>query len=85
LFRGNWTGITWVWLQGGAFLQGQVDIFGHMSGDKIAYIYPDLKHILVGSFVKGQLSVATFCFIVGVRFNKGNLPDLTFTPAQGIN
>ena len=48
-------GICWRGLIGGAWLYGKVDEIGEFSGDKIAYIYPDLKTALVGRFINGTM------------------------------
>lgn len=64
-------------------MTGCVDFFGQMTGDSIAYIYPDLKHCIVGSFNKSHLSIGQFCYISTIRFLKGHMPSLTFTQLQG--
>lgn len=80
--KGKWTGLTWIWLAGGSMMTGQADFFGQMSGDGIAFIYPDSRHALRGTFSKGQLTVCQFCYVSTVRFIKGHLPEVTFTTPQ---
>lgn len=55
-----------------------MDCTGHLIGDNIAFLYPDLKTALVGTFVKGQMIMAQTCFIqlVAVR---NELCHLKFT------
>ena len=36
---------------------GHVDFFGNLTGDSIAFIYPDLKHVLLGTFTKGTVYI----------------------------
>ena len=36
---------------------GHVDFFGNLTGDSIAFIYPDLKHVLLGTFSKGTVYI----------------------------
>ena len=72
-----------MWKEGGSFLHGPVNYFGQWSGNKIAYIYPDLKHCLLGSFDKGKLDVAQFCYVASIRFIKGYIPHLTYSECQG--
>ena len=50
------------------FVIGHVDFFGNLTGDSIAFIYPDLKHVLLGTFTKGKF------FIMSTEFNK-NISD----------
>ena len=83
LAKGKWHGLTWIWCKGGTFLTGHVDFFGHLTGDKVAFVYPDLKHALLGTFTKGQMAVAQFCYVSSIRFIKGHLPELTFTTPMG--
>ncbi len=47
----------------------KVDCTGHFIGDNIAFLFPDLKTALVGTFVKGAMVMAQTCFIqlVAVR------------------
>ena len=44
----------------GAVLWGTVDKEGSLSGPGIAYIYPDMKHVLFGDFVDGVLKKANW-------------------------
>ena len=83
LSKGQWSGLAWLWKEGGTFLHGPVDYFGHWSGNQIAYIYPDLKHCLLGSYTKGRLEVAQFCYVASIRFIKGHIPHLTYSECQG--
>ena len=83
LSKGQWSGLTWLWKEGGTFLHGPVDYFGQWSGNQIAYIYPDLKHCLLGSYTKGKLEVAQFCYVASIRFIKGYIPYLTYSECQG--
>ena len=50
---GKPVGKFWRALVGGAWLHGEVDGNGDLTGDDIAYIYPDFKTAFRGSFEKG--------------------------------
>ena len=52
---GKPAGVCWKELDGGAFIYGHVDKNGDFTGDDLAYIYPDLKTALKGSFKKGVM------------------------------
>ena len=49
------TGICWRGLVGGAWLYGNVNDVGEFTGNNIAYIYPDLKTVLLGWFINGTM------------------------------
>ena len=63
-------GVVWKFLRGGGFLLGQVDSLGTMSGESIAFLYPDLRTALYGSFLKGKMSVAQTCFVKSVTIRR---------------
>ena len=63
-------GTVWNFLKGGGFLVGQADTMGLMTGDNIAFLYPDLRTSLYGSFIKGKMSVAQTCFVKSVTIRR---------------
>ena len=83
--KGKWSGQVWHWFQGGSYMTGHVDFFGNLTGDSIAFIYPDLKHVLLGTFTKGQLSLGQLCYVSTIRFIKADFPKLSFTPTGEVN
>ena len=48
-------GIAYEFKVGGGFIVGQVDQLGNMTGNDIAYVYPDFESMLVGEFKNGEL------------------------------
>lgn len=48
-------GAAWQGVRGGGWIHGQLDANGDLTGDDIAYIYPDLELALVGRFEKGVM------------------------------
>ena len=48
--NGQAVGRFWIQMQGSGFLHGKVDSNGMISGDEIAYIYPDGETALLGKF-----------------------------------
>jgi len=50
---------------GGGYLTGVLNGEGEMTGDEIAYIYPDFKTALIGSFEKGFMKSAREGKVVG--------------------
>jgi len=79
LSKGQWNGLVWKYLEGGAFLHGLVDFFGHLTGDNVSYLYPDLQHCIVGTFNNGVLSAGQFCYVSTIRFKNCFLPAISFT------
>ena len=53
----------WKIIRGGGSIIGQVDAKGRLTGDNIAYLYPDFKTALVGKFDDGILVEAREAFV----------------------
>ena len=51
-------GTCWKLIRGGGCVVGRVDKQGDLTGCRVAYLYPDFKTALVGSFVNGVLESA---------------------------
>ncbi|KAL4641733.1 histone-lysine N-methyltransferase SETD7 isoform X2 [Arapaima gigas] len=51
----NRCGVCWIFYPDGGSVVGEVNEEGEMSGNKIAYVYPDCRTALYGSFVEGEL------------------------------
>ncbi len=62
----------------------KVDVSGSLSGEDIAFIYPDLKTALVGTFIHGQLLIGQTCFVRSIA-NEDSLLCPTFTLPAGTN
>ena len=77
-YRNVACGLVWKFLKGGGFLVGQVDSMGSMSGDNIAFLYPDLRTALYGTFIKGRMSVAQTCFVKCVTIRRQGRDILQF-------
>ncbi len=60
----------------------KVDVSGSLSGEDIAFIYPDLKTALVGTFIHGQLLIGQTCFVRNI-VNEDSLLSPTFTLPAG--
>ena len=51
-------GTCWKIIRGGGCVVGRVNKAGDLTGHRIAYLYPDFKTALVGSFVEGVMECA---------------------------
>lgn len=69
-YRNTPTGIIWNFLTGGGFLVGRADATGNMTGDNIAFLYPDLRTALYGTFINGKMAVAQTCFVKFVTIQR---------------
>lgn len=84
-YRNVPVGLVWRFLRGGSCLVGRSDgSWSALSGDHIAFLYPDLRTALVGTFIEGRLTLAQTCFVSSVTIRKvDNLAFLTFTDPRG--
>ena len=48
-------GVCWLVMPGGGCVVGPVNEEGALTGDNIAYLYPDFHTALLGQFSDGQL------------------------------
>ena len=51
-------GTCWKIIRGGGCVVGRVNKDGDLTGHRIAYLYPDFKTALMGSFVEGVMETA---------------------------
>ena len=51
-------GTCWKIIRGGGCVVGRVNEDGDLTGHRIAYLYPDFKTALMGSFVEGVMETA---------------------------
>ena len=50
------SGHVWWSVLGGGWLHGPVDLeTGELTGDELMYIYPDMEHVLFGTFRRGAM------------------------------
>lgn len=57
------SGFLQVFEENGSMLMGEVDESGHLSGDNIAYVYPDRHTALIGTFHEGALVKARYAYL----------------------
>ena len=50
------SGHVWWSVLGGGWIHGPVDpVTGELTGDELMYIYPDMEHVLSGTFKRGEM------------------------------
>ena len=80
--NGRPTGLTWEFLEGGGHLVGDLNVTGQLIGEDIAFLFPDLQTVLVGSFVKARMGLAQVAFVLKVALRNG-MCQLKFTQPRG--
>ena len=73
----------WKIIRGGGSIIGQADTKGRLTGDNIAYLYPDFKTALVGKFDDGILVEAREAFVNRVFKNEAGILVPEFTEPIG--
>ena len=81
--RGRVVGWCWRWCEGGGWLTGPVDLSGELTGDNIAFLYPDLTTGLLGQFYRGEAVNVSPASVSEVRIPAGGLAQLGFTKLEG--
>ncbi|XP_041041223.1 histone-lysine N-methyltransferase SETD7 isoform X3 [Carcharodon carcharias] len=81
-FRGQYRdnvrwGVCWMYFSDGGCLVGEVNEDGEMTGDKIAYVYPEGKIALLGKFVDGEIIEGHLAILKSVTEGK---PQFELTP-----
>ena len=77
-FLGNYraglpSGVVWSRVRGGAWIVGQTDDQGDLTGENIAYLYPDFSTAIFGEFRKGMLVRGKAARVTGISFIEGVL------------
>ena len=81
--NGRLIGTVWLFLVGGACITGEADpITGHLVGENIAYLYPDRKTALIGTYVKERFMFAQAAFIQTVAV-RNEIGQVKFTQPRG--
>jgi len=76
-------GTCWKIIRGGGVVVGRVDEEGRLSGNKIAYVYPDFKTALVGTFQEGELVSAQEAELTGSLMDYGCIQVPIFSDPKG--
>uniref|UniRef100_A0A8C5P8F4 Histone-lysine N-methyltransferase SETD7 n=1 Tax=Leptobrachium leishanense TaxID=445787 RepID=A0A8C5P8F4_9ANUR len=75
IFKGQYkdnirNGVCWIYHLDGGSLVGEVNEDGDMTGDKIAYVYPDRRTALYGRFIDAEMMEGKLCFLTSVEEGK---------------
>ena len=76
-------GTCWKIIRGGGSVVGKVDCEGRLTGDSIAYIYPDYETALVGTFTDGVMVEAREAMVVSVKENEEGIMVPLFSQPVG--
>ncbi|XP_078457239.1 histone-lysine N-methyltransferase SETD7 isoform X3 [Lampetra planeri] len=74
-FRGQYRdnlrcGLCWIYFSDGGRLVGEVNSDGEMTGDQVAYVYPDGRTAFYGRFSDGEMIQAQPAIILGLDKNE---------------
>ncbi|XP_061408422.1 histone-lysine N-methyltransferase SETD7 isoform X1 [Lethenteron reissneri] len=74
-FRGQYRdnlrcGLCWIYFSDGGRLVGEVNSDGEMTGDQVAYVYPDGRTAFYGRFSDGEMISAQPAIILGLDKNE---------------
>ena len=70
--------MVWSAVRGGGWLVGLTDHLGDLTGDNIAFLYPDFSTAILGHFQKGILVRGKAARVTGISFIDGVLwPSFT--------
>ena len=75
-------GPQWRVVVGFGVIYGHVDEHGEMTGDNIAFIYPDMRTAIMGKFEKGKLISGKEVEVVAMR-NVDGIMEVAFTQPTG--
>ncbi|XP_015817332.3 histone-lysine N-methyltransferase SETD7 [Nothobranchius furzeri] len=86
VFRGQYKdnlrcGACWIYHPDGGCVFGEVNQDGEMTGDSVAYIYPDGRTALYGTFADGELLTARLATLVS---NQTGRPRFEITPNSPV-
>jgi len=70
---GRKIGTHWKWNLGNGWLVGPLDDENRSEGERVAYIYPDLKTVIQGSFHQGKLKSGRLSRLIGSECQLGIL------------
>ncbi|XP_006034329.1 histone-lysine N-methyltransferase SETD7 [Alligator sinensis] len=75
IFKGQYKdnirhGVCWIYYPDGGSLVGEVNEDGEMTGEKIAYVYPDRKTACYGRFIDGEMIEAKLATLTSVEEGK---------------
>ncbi|KAM3937737.1 histone-lysine N-methyltransferase SETD7 isoform 1-T1 [Leptodactylus fuscus] len=75
IFKGQYRdnirhGVCWIYYPDGGSLVGEVNEDGEMTGEKVAYVYPDGKTALYGKFIDGEMLDGKLATLMSVEEGK---------------
>ena len=76
-------GICWKLIKGGGYVVGHVNEDGLLTGNDIAYLFPDLRTAFVGSFQNGVMREAKASTLNDVLLDYGCIKVPKFTEQAG--
>ncbi|XP_069878215.1 histone-lysine N-methyltransferase SETD7 isoform X2 [Dipodomys merriami] len=86
IFKGQYKdnvrhGVCWIFFPDGGSLVGEVNEDGEMTGEKIAYVYPDERTALYGKFIDGEMIEGQLATLLSTEEGR---PHFELTPGGSV-
>uniref|UniRef100_A0A8D1M903 Histone-lysine N-methyltransferase SETD7 n=1 Tax=Sus scrofa TaxID=9823 RepID=A0A8D1M903_PIG len=86
IFKGQYKdnirhGVCWIYYPDGGSLVGEVNEDGEMTGEKIAYVYPDERTALYGKFIDGEMIEGKLATLMSMEEGK---PHFELMPGSKV-
>ncbi|XP_033615933.1 histone-lysine N-methyltransferase SETD7 isoform X2 [Fukomys damarensis] len=86
IFKGQYKdnirhGVCWIYYPDGGSLVGEVNEEGEMTGEKIAYMYPDGKTALYGKFIDGEMTEGKLATLMATEEGR---PQFELVPGSPV-
>uniref|UniRef100_G3UIW3 Histone-lysine N-methyltransferase SETD7 n=1 Tax=Loxodonta africana TaxID=9785 RepID=G3UIW3_LOXAF len=86
IFKGQYKdnirhGICWIYYPDGGSLVGEVNEDGEMTGEKIAYVYPDERTALYGRFIDGEMIEGKLATLISTEEGR---PHFELMPGSSV-
>ncbi|ELK28499.1 Histone-lysine N-methyltransferase SETD7 [Myotis davidii] len=86
IFKGQYKdnirhGLCWIYFPDGGSLVGEVNEDGEMTGEKIAYVYPDERTALYGKFIDGEMLEGKLAALVSTEEGR---PHFDLMPGSSV-
>ncbi|CAM5140391.1 unnamed protein product [Natator depressus] len=90
IFKGQYKddnrhGVCWIYYPDGGSLVGEVNEEGEMTGEKIAYVYPDEKTAYYGRFIDGEMIEAKLATLTSVEEGKPHFELIPGSPVYSFD
>ncbi|XP_043917565.1 histone-lysine N-methyltransferase SETD7 [Protopterus annectens] len=85
IFKGQYrdnirSGVCWLYFADGGSIVGEANEDGEMTGDKIAYLYPDGRTAMYGKFIDGEMIDGRLAYLISVEDGRPHFEHISDSP-----